>query len=62
MQLGKDVCDRMRGVAKSRMRSWHHAGHDILTGFDVKEGMQAYGGIKNLKVAVAEIVNGSGMY
>jgi hypothetical protein len=62
VQLGKDVCDRMCGVAKSRMRSWHHSGHDILTGFDVKEGMQAYGGVKNLKIAVSEIVDGDGTY
>ena len=60
--MGKEVCDRMCGVAKSRMRSWIHSGHDLLNGFDVKEGMQAYGGIKNLQIAVAEVVEGEGMY
>jgi hypothetical protein len=50
------------GVAKSRMRSWHHSGHDILNAFDVKEGMQAYGGLKNLKISVGEIVDDQGMH
>lgn len=55
------MCDRICGVAKTRMRSWQHSGHDLCTGFDVKEGMEAYGGIKNLQIAVAEIVPDRGM-
>ena len=62
VQKGKDVCDRVCGTGKSRVRTWHYSGHDISNAFDIKEGMEAYGGIKNLKVAVAEIVNDKGIH
>jgi hypothetical protein len=61
VQRGKDVCDRVCGSGKSRLRSWHHSGYDIINAFDVKEGMEAYGGVKNLKIAVGEVVSDTGM-
>ena len=52
----------MCGVAKARMRSWAANGNDLLCGNDIKEGMEYAGGIKNTKVAVAEIVPVMGKY
>ena len=42
------------------MRSWVSIGHDLLNANDIKEGMEYAGGIKNTKVAVAEIIPGRG--
>ena len=61
VQKGKDICDRVCGVAKARMRSWVASGNDLLNAVDIKEGMKYAGGIKNTKVIVAEIVPGKGM-
>lgn len=61
VQKGKDICDRVCGVAKARMRSWVATGNDLLNAIDIKEGMEYADGIKNNKVAVAEIIPGSGM-
>lgn len=60
VQKGKDICDRVCGVAKARMRSWAAIGNDLLNAIDIKEGMEYAGGTKNTKVAVAEIVPGQG--
>ena len=60
MQKGKDICDRICGAAKSRMRSWLATGNNLLNAHDVKEGMEHAGGVKNTKVAVAEIAAGVG--
>ncbi|CAF1507708.1 unnamed protein product, partial [Didymodactylos carnosus] len=54
VQAGKAVCDRMAGVAKQRLRGWLNAGHDVLSASDLKLGFESYGGVKNLKVLVAE--------
>ena len=62
IQKGKDICDRVCGVAKARMRSWAATGNDLLNGIDIKEGMEYAGGIKNTKVTVAEIVPDQGRY
>jgi len=43
------------------MRSWIAAGNNLLNAYDIKEGMEYAGGIKNTKVAVAEITPGEGM-
>ena len=43
------------------MRSWVATGTNLLNAQDIKEGMEHAGGIKNLKVAVAEIIPGAGM-
>jgi len=48
-------------VAKDRMRSWIATGNNLLNAHDIKEGMQYAGGIKNTKIAVAEIIQGGGM-
>jgi hypothetical protein len=49
-------------VAKARMRSWVATGNDLLNAIDIKEGMGYAGGIKNTKVAVAEIISGKGAH
>lgn len=60
VQKGKDICDRICGVAKARMRSWASTGNDLLNANDIKEGMEYAGGLKNTKIAVAEIITGMG--
>ena len=60
VQKGKDICDRVCGVAKARMRSWASKGNDLLSANDIKEGMEYAGGVKNTKIAVAEIMSGAG--
>ena len=62
IQKGKDISDRVCGVAKARMRSWVVTGNDLLNAIDIKEGMEYAGDIKNTKVAVAEIVPDQGRY
>lgn len=62
VQKGKDIYDRVCGVAKARMRSWMATGNDLLNANDIKEGMEYAGGIKNTKVAVAELVPDEGIY
>lgn len=62
VQKGKDICDRVCGVAKARMRSWISTGNDLMNANDIKEGMEYAGGTKNTKVAVAEIVPGMGNF
>ncbi|CAF1130611.1 unnamed protein product [Rotaria magnacalcarata] len=42
------------------MRSWIATGNNLLNAHDIKEGMEHAGGIKNTKVAVAEIIPGAG--
>ena len=61
VQKGKDICDRVCGVCKNRMRSWGAIGHDLLNAHDIKEGMQYAGGVKNTKIATAEVIPGAGM-
>lgn len=39
VQKGKDICDRMSGAAKMRMRAWINAGNDLLNADDIKQGM-----------------------
>ncbi|CAF3873247.1 unnamed protein product, partial [Rotaria sp. Silwood2] len=60
VQKGRDICDRVCGVAKNRMRSWVATGNDLMNAHDIKEGMEYAGGIKNTKIAVAEIIPGAG--
>ena len=43
------------------MRSWVATGNNLLNAHDIKEGMEHAGGIKNVKVAVAEIIPDAGM-
>ena len=44
------------------MRSWVAAGNNLLNAHDIKEGMEHAGGVKNVKIAVAEIIAGAGNY
>ena len=60
VQKGKDICDRVCGVAKARMRSWVSNGNDLLNANDIKEDMEYAGGVKNTKIAVAEIIPDTG--
>ena len=62
VQKGKDICDRVCGVAKARMRSWASKGNDLLSANDIKKGMEYAGGVKDTKIAVAEIMSGAGKY
>ena len=43
------------------MRSWVATSNDLSDAIDIKEGMEYADGIKNNKVAVTEIIPGSGM-
>jgi hypothetical protein len=49
-------------VAKARMRSWVSNGNDLLNANAIKEGMEYAGGVKNTKLAVAEIIPDAGKY
>ncbi|CAF4127945.1 unnamed protein product [Adineta steineri] len=60
VQKGKDICDRVCGVCKNCMRSWIATGNDLSNAHDIKEGMQYAGGVKNTKIATAEIIPGVG--
>ena len=60
MQKGKDIWDRICGVAKSPMRSCLATGNNLLNAHEMKEGMEYAGGVKSTKVAVAEIIVGEG--
>ena len=61
VQKGKDICDRVSGMAKARMRTWMATGNDLKNAIDIKESMEYAGGIKNTKVAVAEIIPDTGI-
>ena len=61
VQKGKDICDRVCGVAKNRIRSWIAAGNDLMNAHDIKEGMKHAGGITNTETAVAEIISDAAM-
>ncbi|CAF2116394.1 unnamed protein product [Rotaria magnacalcarata] len=60
VQKSKDICDRICGVAKDRMRFWIATGNNLLNVHVIKEGMEHIGGIKNTRVGVAEIILGVG--
>jgi hypothetical protein len=62
VQKGKDICDRVCGGGKDRVRSWVATGNNLLNANDIKEGMEHAGGLQNMKVAVAEIMPGAGMH
>ena len=62
LQKGKDICDRVCGVAEARMRSWVSKGNDLLNANDIKKDMEYAGGLKNTKIAVAEIIRDTGEY
>ena len=62
VQKANDICDRVCGVAKARMRSLVSSRNDLLNANDIQEGMEYAGGVKNTKIAVAEIVPGMGKY
>ena len=61
VQKGKDICDRVCEVTKNRMRSWIVTGNVLLNAHEIKEGMEYVGGIKNTKIAAAEIISGAGI-
>ena len=61
VQKGKDICDRICGIAKCRMRSWISSGNDLCNAMDVKEGVEYARGVKNTRIGVAEIVPDAGM-
>ena len=55
------ICDRVCGMAKARMHSWIAASNDLENAIDVKEGVEYASGIKNTKVAAAEIIPDTGI-
>ncbi|CAF1545057.1 unnamed protein product [Adineta ricciae] len=57
VQAGKDICDRIAGASKMRMKAYLHAGNDVVNASQIKRGMEYCGGIKNVKVAVGEMIN-----
>jgi hypothetical protein len=61
VQKGKDICDRIGGSGKTRVRSWQAAGNDLLNAMHLKEGFEYADGIKNVKVAVAEVTPNAGI-
>ena len=61
VQKDTDTPERVCGAAKHRMHSWTATGSDLLNGHDIKEGMKYSDGIKNAKIAVAEIVPSGGI-
>lgn len=52
---GKDQCDREAAYAKSLMRSCVDAGNNIDSARDIAQALKHAGGLKNTKVAVAEV-------
>ena len=48
-------------MAKARMRSWIAASNDLKKAIGIGEGMEYAGGIKNTKLAVAEVVPDAGI-
>ena len=58
---GEGICDRVCGMAKARIRSWIAASNDLKNVIGIGEGMKHAGGIKNTKVAVAELIPGTGI-
>jgi hypothetical protein len=53
VQKGKDICDRISGMA---------TGNDLLNAIDIKEGMECADGIKNTKIEVAKIIPDTGIF
>ena len=49
----------MCGLATNRRRSWVAARNNLLNAQYIIEGMEHPGGIKNVKVAVTEIIPGA---
>jgi hypothetical protein len=62
VQKGKDICDRISGMAKARIRSWVTTSNNLFNAIDIKEGMEYADGIKNTKVTVAEIIPDTGIF
>ncbi|CAF1019727.1 unnamed protein product [Didymodactylos carnosus] len=55
VQHERDICDRLAGAAKMRLKSYVNSGNNVLTVHDIKRGFDYCGGIKNTRVAVAEV-------
>ncbi|CAF3133837.1 unnamed protein product [Rotaria sp. Silwood2] len=56
VQSGRAICDRIIGAAKMRMKACLHAGHDVTNASQIKRAMEYCGGVKNVIVATAEIL------
>ncbi len=61
VQKGKDIGDRIYGLEEGRIRSWMATSNDLLNAFDINEGMEYADGVKNTKIAVAEIIPNTGV-
>jgi len=42
VQAGKDICDRIVGAAKMRMRAFLHAGNDVMNASQIKQGRDLF--------------------
>ena len=62
VQKSKDISDSVCEVAKTRLQSWASKANDLLSANDITEGMEYAGGVKKIKIAVAEIVSEAGKY
>ena len=61
VQNGKGICIRVCEMTKAPMRSWIAAGNNVKTAIGIEEGMEYSSGIKNTKVAVAEVISDTGI-
>ena len=61
VQRGRDICDRICGIAESLTRSWINSGNDLCNATDTKEGMEYAGGVKNTRIGAAKTVPDIGM-
>jgi len=56
-QGGKGAADRLAATAKSHIRLYVNEGNDVTTAHEMKEALLSHGGIKGVRVAVAETIN-----
>ncbi|CAF1458184.1 unnamed protein product [Adineta steineri] len=56
VQSGKSVCDRMSGSGKVLSKGYNNSGNNILNAFDIKKAFEYAGGIQNLMIGVAEVL------
>ncbi|CAF3125343.1 unnamed protein product [Rotaria sp. Silwood2] len=57
VQAGRDICDRIVGASKMRVKAYLHAGNDVVNASQIKLGMEYCGGVKNVKIGVGEVIN-----
>ena len=61
VQKWKGICDRVYGMAKAPMCSWIAASNDLKNAIGIEGDMEYASGIKNIKVAMAELIPDTGI-